>query len=310
MRYLSLGLLIILSGCRYDSKIDKRNLSLQFPSQTIPQRFTKTPPITIFIHGTKLIRHPQFHTIFNNTPGLVAAHTINPTLDMYKRIKTFSDSSPECYPFDHCYVFGWSGKLSSKERRIVAQKLHHEIEHLIKQYKKQYNCNPEINVIAHSHGSNLALNLGAYALESDPSYIIHSLILLACPVQTETMYYINSPLFTNIYALYSSLDLIQIIAPQIVSYTYIDKDKVMKREKYYIPRMSSRKFPPHEKLIQTRVKINKHAIGHKSFVSHKFLRILPHVIDELTNWKHDTTNIAMQSREKVLRVHVKKTRYF
>ncbi len=231
----------MLSGCRYNSKIDKRNLSLHFPLHQTPKRITKAPPVTIFIHGTKLIRNPQFHTIFNSTPNLIRVKNIDSHEDSYQRIATLCTSSPECFPFDHCYLFGWSGRLSSSERREVAHILHEEIQTVVKKYKQEFNCNPEINVIAHSHGSNLALNLGTYALEKDTSYLINSLILLACPVQTETMYYINSPLFTNVYALYSSLDVIQIIAPQMVRYTYVDKQGSVQREKYYIPRLSSRR---------------------------------------------------------------------
>ena len=40
--------------------------------------------------------------------------------------------------------------------------------------------------------------------------------MMACPVQAKTMECIKDPMFKRIYSLYSSLDFVQILAPQMV----------------------------------------------------------------------------------------------
>ena len=58
-----------------------------------------------------------------------------------------------------------------------------------------------MRVIAYSHGGNLALQLGAVHVtkSAEEQFTINELFLFGTPVQTETDYLINSPLFNKVY---------------------------------------------------------------------------------------------------------------
>lgn len=59
----------------------------------------------------------------------------------------------------HFYTFGWSGILSLTKRRNDALRLYNALSKELKHYRKM-GINPKIRIIAHSHGGNVALNLG------------------------------------------------------------------------------------------------------------------------------------------------------
>lgn len=183
-----------------------------------------TKKFTIFIHGTRMIRYFPLNLSSNmkvfdtllSTPHLGLHHysSVNEPNNQIKIAKTLHAADPTMFPLDTFYFFGWSGKLSVTERRIEAKKLAHEIDTIIiKPFKEKYGIDPEITIITHSHGGNIALNLGR---EKNSSLIIDALIMLACPVQHETKKYINNSVFKTIYSFYSDNDSLQVLDPQFL----------------------------------------------------------------------------------------------
>lgn len=60
---------------------------------------------------------------------------------------------------DHFYTFGWSGILSSIKRRNDSLRLYNTLSDEVARYYKM-GIKPKIRLICHSHGGNVALNLG------------------------------------------------------------------------------------------------------------------------------------------------------
>ncbi len=302
--------LALLPTCSHKSNLEKRNLHLHYPLEknTTPKNDSNTaqtyaPPITIWIHGTKLVRRTTFHTVFNSQTMLKRATELNHNHKLYRRVHAIAHSNPYKFPIDTFYVFGWNGKLRAYEREQAAEKLYTDLQRVITQYKKQHNAYPSIRIITHSHAGNVVLNLAKVKDPHDTELQITSLIMLACPVQEETMDFINNAMFKRVYALYSSLDVVQIMAPQVIRRTIIDQQGNKKRQKYRIPRFSARCFPPHSHLMQTKIKVNDHAIFHTGFISTNFLEILPRVIAELDSWYLEDKNVCDSNKDKLLCVY-------
>lgn len=174
--------------------------------------------ITIFVHGTHrtnnaLGRIPGAGVYVNHEEGLYKPEECAEQY-VYRRLaKTISQHSPMEFPLEHFYIFCWSGILSHEARFAAAQSLHQALNDLVIKYGKK--C--IITLITHSHGGNVALNLpkvgGTY------EYMIENLMLLAVPVQKITEENVESPLFKNVYSLYSRWDLWQIGDPQGLGYS-------------------------------------------------------------------------------------------
>lgn len=105
------------------------------------------------------------------------------------------------------YTFGWSGLLSYEMREKEGIFLYNKIKNLVKKLKNE-NLKPKINIITYSHGGTVALNM-AKVYKKD--FKINNLILLGMPVQRDTDYLINCPVFKNIYHFYSTSDYVQTI---------------------------------------------------------------------------------------------------
>lgn len=112
----------------------------------------------------------------------------------------------------HFYTFGWDGKLSSKKRKEAGFKFYEELTKEIEKLKTEKNLsNIEIDILAHSHGGNVALYLPEAEKELKKNLKIKNLILFGTPVQTETKDYVKSDLFKNVYNIYSRGDSIQVL---------------------------------------------------------------------------------------------------
>lgn len=237
------------------------------------------PPLTIWIHGTNFLRNRLFKDVFNEVPSLKLASEI----DKRHKVRTIADTlnrfNATQFPLDTFYIFGWSGKLNANLREKTAHHLYAELKQTIALYEQTYNCAPRIQIITHSHGGNVALNLAKIKNPHDTSFIIDRLILLACPVQSRTMSFIDHPMFQRIYSLYSNLDFVQVIAPQLFKYN-TNSDK----RHFTFPPFSDRCFPQRQHITQVKMKINGNALWHNDFVKPKFLRLLPSIITELDSW--------------------------
>lgn len=157
------------------------------------------------------------------------------------------------------YLFGWSGKLSVKERKQAAQELYKALCQLSDEYQSEHGVRPKLRIITHSHGGNVALNLANCATEN-PEFSLEELVLLACPVQEKTKKFIDHAIFKKIYALYSTKDLLQVADPQGIFQEEQKKD--------FFNRLwfSERTFPEHPKLKQAEVTYNGRGILHLEFL--------------------------------------------
>lgn len=239
------------------------------------------PPITIWIHGTRFIRRPMFDDFFNGVPQLKLAQNAPSDYYLHKIARTLSKIDPYRFSWKTFYLFGWSGKLSSTVRQEAAQYLYQDLLKLITQYKEQYKIDPVIRMITHSHGGTVALNLAK--IKKEKSLHIAELILLACPVQRNTRAYIEDEIFKKTYALCSSLDMVQVLAPQITSKQYRTKKGHIRTTMHWPP-YSYRCFPQNPKLTQVKIKINGRSIFHGEFNSKPFISVLPHVITTMNSW--------------------------
>lgn len=105
--------------------------------------------------------------------GLVA---VNPLLPPVREDEVLSGAKPIIKAFSeidkhfnrsrvcHFYTYGWSGLLSQQRRRREAIRFYNELSEEIERLAEQEGIfEPKIEIIAHSHGGNLSLNLaGVY----------------------------------------------------------------------------------------------------------------------------------------------------
>jgi hypothetical protein len=108
------------------------------------------------------------------------------------------------------YTFGWTGLLSPRQRYEDAVELFKALEIEVQKLTKQ-GTQPKIRVVGYSHGGNVCLNLGAAHQKAFPNshLSIDELVLIGTPIQHDTDYLINDPIFKRVYNLYSMSDRVQ-----------------------------------------------------------------------------------------------------
>ena len=157
-----LALLLILPACHRTSVTSRRTLNLKTEATSLHQpNSPATPNVTIWIHGTRGFR-PLDELVHAAPPGdnLQTVASLSNNYNRFKKLAaTIADADPINYPFEHFYIFGWSGDFSFQVRHEAAQRLHKELETLVADYTKKYGHAPFIRLITHSHGGNVALNL-------------------------------------------------------------------------------------------------------------------------------------------------------
>jgi hypothetical protein len=149
---------------------------------------------------------------------------------------------------DEYYTFGWSGLISNKLRFLEGAFLYQDLEKIFKKCEKD-GFKPRVRLIGYSHGGNLALQLGAiYKTKTkDEHFYIDELWLLGTPIQVETDYLVNSPIFKKVFNFYSRADRVQSL--DFFSFRrFFSRKKFSNRHNFKIP----------EKLHQIRLKITKY----------------------------------------------------
>jgi predicted esterase len=291
--------LVLLQGCFIPSRyFMRKNLFISKPQSIKNIHLTDSacnkPVITIWIHGTRLTFRPLFQKNRSHNHMLIKARSpqCDPRLETIANTLIYAD--PEQFQANNFYLFSWSGKLCFEEREAAAKQLHADLEALIQNYKIT-GLNPYIRVIGHSHGGNVALNLAHH----QNSFQIDELILLACPVQEKTKSLIKDPLFKFIYALYSALDIIQILDPQGI-YKHKNRADTL---------FSNRQFAHQPNLAQMKVKIDRRAITHCEFAQSSFLQLLPEILKNINLWHKNITYTEDPNKiAKLLCVYTKKSK--
>lgn len=257
-----------------------------FNPPTVPPK----PPITtVFVHGTH--RTADFFGLgfyplkpyITHKQGLTPLPECDPRFCYTKTMNRIIENSNGHLKPENSYLFCWSGKLSHKDRLEAAQELHN---HLTDLYHKDRTA--QLLLITHSHGGNVALNLGA--IPQKP-YCIDCAVLIACPVQEDTKQYANNRyFFKEIYAPYSSWDMFQVLDLQgayrnrsYVRNLFTNARKPQSTTKK--PFFSERTFDKKSPVKHIHVTKKKRPIGHIEFLLPGFTKKLVDIVK--TAQKHD-----------------------
>jgi len=302
-------LCLILSGCYHRARLIKKKVSINYsiPKRRLIQKqiqfSEERPVITIWIHGTKFMRSDTYKRVYNGMPDVKHIREFPSAHKIQFHMQLLHRDAPELFDYNSLYLFGWSGRLSAHERYWAAVVLYQKLAALSQKYHQKFGMLPRIRLVAHSHGGNVALNLARIHKARKDNFDIDSLILLACPVQQETKELVNSDFFKKIYAFYSSLDMVQVLAPEFVYRMRDDEGSVIGRCLCWIP-FSNRCFAPSMPVRQAWVKINGHGIMHSGFTTSKFLRTLPtllKMVDEI----YDEHECELCCGKKEVLLHVR-----
>ncbi|MFA6066321.1 MAG: hypothetical protein WC707_04045 [Candidatus Babeliaceae bacterium] len=294
--FLFLAVMLLVSSCETRKKKEHGGK----PEYPRVLDLNDTCPIVISIHGTLPPIAASILHVIDAPIGLVPAHKLNRRFLLSRFLYLLSEGDPEAYPLASCYSFGWSGKLTFSARRNAAEMLYQQI----RGYKGP------ITLIGHSHGGNVALELGRIiAARHDTHLNIDKLILLATPIQEATAQYAASPIFKHVISLYSMGDWTQISDPQGTYYAskYIERCCNVK-----VPLFSERKLKNFLNVVQARVIIGGSDLGHLDFIRTAFVHQLPAVIDLLSGVNIDgtihTVSIPRDRCKKPFFVELKKVR--
>lgn len=287
---ISMGIMVIfLAGCMTRrEKIIKHTLLVTSHEKKMQGKTVQEQPfITVWVHGTRLTPRIIFPNFFASPDGLIKASDFDSAYHLRTIANTLSEVDSEHYPFEHIFLFGWPGELDFRARKKAAEDLSSSLKKVLHDFKEKNGFRPKLRIITHSHGGNVALNLAS--IPDKEGILIDELILLACPVQQETMGYLQDPMFKNIFSLYSTTDLLQVIDPQGV---YPHKGKS--------PIFSGRRFPAQDNLVQARIRMNHRSLMHVNFLLTNFIRVLPMVIETMKSWQFDDNDF--QQCEHVLSI--------
>ncbi len=231
------------------------------------------PPITIWVHGSKLTPTLVCKSFFYRIEGMHSALEYDTKYHKRTIAELLCQISPDQYVLDQFHFFGWNGELCFDKRKNAAKELYDATLKLIDTYKTEHDGErPKIRIITHSHGGNVVLNL-AKVQNSEHPLIINELIILGCPVQEKTKRLIEANCFLKVYAFYSGTDIFQIIDPQGL----YKKGKTKKI-------LSGRTFDHHETLRQACVKLNGRSLMHIDFLLTSFLKHLPALCQEIDHF--------------------------
>ncbi len=264
-----------------------------------------TPPITIWIHGTKpqqllpgrlaKIHIESLYKFMHCEPGLHLAKDLNPSFHHFDLAQILHKTDPKNFPLETLYLFGWSGTLNAQDRLQAAQKLQKALKVLVSEYEGIHHAKPFIRIIAHSHGGNVALNLAKIDTNKQLHHaIVDELILLACPVQKVTAPLIKSPLFAKVYSLHSHWDFLQIADPQgwpqlkehLRNFFKSQSLNDLKAGFVHVeqePFFSERHFRPHSNLVQAVITINGNHVLHIQFMLDSFVKNIPFILEKLSS---------------------------
>ncbi len=240
--------------------------------------------VNIYIHGT-ILKFP-FISKIQEPARLEKFCPTQVNCCKYSKIAQNIINSDEIkFDPEHFYILKWPGSIGAEERVYSAYRLYYAIKNLNKKYLEKYGALPKIRLIAHSNGGNVALNLPYIADllgEKNPFYI-DECVILACPMQIAPAAYAADKMFKHVYSIYSTLDFVQIIAPQSSHDHHRMGRNVesLKRRKGPAPLFSARKLPKSANLVQAKIRIKGRGLAHCAFNKPVFLNRLPFMIDLL-----------------------------
>ncbi|MBM3894652.1 hypothetical protein FJ366_03615 [Candidatus Dependentiae bacterium] len=101
----------------------------------------------------------------SKSSGFLDKFAIKPIAYCYEECAKLAQNDSE---IRHYYGFGWSGLLSQKSRRRASVRLLNQLHQEILKFRRN-GIEPKITLLCHSHGGNVALNMGiiAYLLKKE-----------------------------------------------------------------------------------------------------------------------------------------------
>jgi len=279
--------IVLLTGCASQEKKDGELLPDADFLVTKELRCVDRPTVTVFIHGTRIF--PKFYAqeLFYSPEGFTHISDIEQASHMHTIARALQEASPQKYPYEQFYTFGWNGNLDFQERKKASEVLYKALKELSALYVDQCGVRPRLRLITHSHGGNVALNLAGVAREGDdPLFFVDELILLAVPVQQKTKDLVAEPCFGRIYSLFSSNDMIQVIDPQGIYKENIDA-----------PIFSERHFKEYPHVFQARIKMQGRFLLHIEFLMEKLFKHLPAIVDSMDAWYSIAQNQSLSCAE-------------
>jgi len=266
--FISLFLLGMIYNYSYTQELNLAPDNLVTKTRIMEEQHT-----TIFVHGT-LFALSWLVQKFDCPLGLTPAIAQGDKYVLGKIPYILNSAAPLLFPLDKFYLWGWNGELSFEARREASHDLYHSIKPL---------ASPK-RVIGQSHGCNVILNLAKIAHDHrDKTFAIDQLILLAGPVQQANSHLITSPIFKKVFSLYSSEDLVQILDPQAL---YEETRQLKKKTSFF----SEKLFKPAPNLVQAEIVINDKSPSHYDFITAKFIKHLPDVIELLDSVTKNSTD--------------------
>jgi hypothetical protein len=107
-------------------------------------------------------------------------------------------------------IFGWSGLLHARARQDAGFILYDELCNYVEKLKSEYEVEPKITLVTHSHGGNVALWLAAAEEKFKRGLSIDFLCMYGAPMHKEMGQYIESPVFKTMVLFHSQGDGIQL----------------------------------------------------------------------------------------------------
>ncbi len=238
---------------------------------------------------------PTIKYFLSSPKGLKPLAKLSPRYHNKQIARTLIETDPTRFSEELFYLYGWSGALSTDARLKAAKNLAHALEKLLALYSQPY-----LRIIAHSHGGNVALELGAIA---NITIKVDELILLACPVQEETKHYVASSVFKRIYSIHSHRDFIQVLDPQGLHHFWSRYRRAgfwgcLNQALCLTPLFSGRHFPPSPNLLQIHFTLNRRNLLHIEFLFLKFYRALPAILDQIQKqtFKENSPDVLINIR--------------
>lgn len=262
---------------------DNQTTNGNYIESTIPQSLKEETWVTVFVHGImsiqphltlqnvmRFIRDDVTHTTYSKTVeymrldpyfylnqamqdfglkkidinDLQPGHAANAIAHIYDDVTKLTAPHTNT----HYYTFGWSGLLSPTIRYNDSVRLLQELTHELQEKFWHHGIFPKIRFVGYSHGGNVCLNLAAARQKTDPNspLSIDELILVGVPIQTETDYLANDPLFKKIYHFFSQKDRIQRI-------DFFSFNRIFSRRQF----KNSKNFKVPKKLMQIDMKFTR-----------------------------------------------------
>ena len=120
LRYVIICSCLFLAQCSRTRRTIKKKIMVDTDhpiTHYVRQNNQPLPPVTVWIHAPALTEIPCFIILFNAKPGLKLVTHIDPKHYLTNAAKTLATYSPEQFPLETFYIYGWSGKLSFDERK-------------------------------------------------------------------------------------------------------------------------------------------------------------------------------------------------